>query len=364
MRNITKTLIALLGIVAFSCSTDDVEDRPNIAGIDSAVLVAPEEGSLYVLTQNSAANQAERFVWTDANYDGNVAVNYTVEMDLEGAGFLNPQSLGSSISGNQLAVTEETLNTAALTLIGAPSETPTNFEIRVKSFLGDTDSPQSIMYSNTVIITVTPFIFVSDELPRIFVVGNFLGASGYGADWTPGDAVPISASEIGGTDFEGYVYMNMASAEFKFLPTNTSFDGDFGDDGTFSGVLVQEGEVNAQLTGPGYFLIKADTALLTYAATPMEWGIIGSATPTGWDADTNMTYDPATKKWSIVIDLVGGQELKFRANDAWTINFGDSGADGSLEQDGSNIAVAASGTYTVVLDLSTPREYTYSVTLN
>jgi hypothetical protein len=59
----------------------------------------------------------------------------------------------------------------------------------------------------------------------------------------------------------------------------------------------------------------------------------------------------------------GGQEVKFRANDAWTLNYGDTGADGSLEPDGGNIAVPTTGTYIVTLDLSNPRAYTYSLQL-
>jgi hypothetical protein len=58
-------------------------------------------------------------------------------------------------------------------------------------------------------------------------------------------------------------------------------------------------------------------------------------------------------------------EFKFRANDAWTINLGgDSDADDSMNYDGPNLSVAAAGSYNVVLDLSNPRKYTYTVTAN
>jgi len=357
MRNITKSLIALFAVITLSCSTDDVENRPVIQGTDAAILQAPGDGSLYTLLPENAANQAERFVWSDANYGGDVQVTYTVEMDLEGANFANAQSLGSAISSNQLSVSEETMNTAALAL-GATPFTPTAFEVRVKSTVGSDVSP---LYSNVALITITPY---TTEAPKLYVVGNFLSASGYGADWTPANAVPIASTGFGQTDYEGYVYMNVPAVEYKFLPTNTSFDGDYGDDSSFSGVLLQEGEVNAQVTGPGYFLVKANTTALSYSVTPAEWGIIGSATPTAWDSDTNMTYDPATKLWSIQIPLIGGQEIKFRANDAWDLNFGDDGVDGTLDGGGANIAVPTSGTYTVTLDLSHPRAYTYTMTLN
>ena len=90
-----------------------------------------------------------------------------------------------------------------------------------------------------------------------------------------------------------------------------------------------------------------------------QWGIIGDATPNAWnDPDTDMTYDAGTSTWRITLDLVVGQ-MKFRANDDWAWNYGDNGADGSLENDGDNIVVDTAGNYTVVLDFSTPRAYTY-----
>ena len=76
-----------------------------------------------------------------------------------------------------------------------------------------------------------------------------------------------------------------------------------------------------------------------------------------------MTYDAASKTWTLTVDLTA-EEIKFRANDGWDWNYGDTGADGSLENGGDNIPVPAAGNYTVVLDLSNPRAYTYTLTLN
>jgi hypothetical protein len=42
--------------------------------------------------------------------------------------------------------------------------------------------------------------------------------------------------------------------------------------------------------------------------------------------------------------------MKFRANNNWDFNFGDTGADGTLEAGGTNISTA--GTYLITLDLS------------
>lgn len=90
-------------------------------------------------------------------------------------------------------------------------------------------------------------------------------------------------------------------------------------------------------------------------------GIIGSATPGGWDNDTDMVQDPdSAHLWSIVINLVQG-EAKFRANDAWTINWGATGfPSGVGTQDGPNIPIPAPGEFTVTFNELTGA-YSFSV---
>ncbi len=347
-------ILLLIGIT--SCSTDDVQDRPIIEAITSPELIAPEDGTIYTLNFATPTMIVDRFVWNPADFGGDIATTYTVEVDNVDNQFASPRILGSVSGGTQLSFDVASLNSIALAL-GATPFTAYSIEARIKAEVG---GGVEVMYSNKVTFVVTPY---TTEAPKLYVVGNFLGASGYGNDWTTGDAVPIAALGFGDTDFEGYVYMNMPSPEYKFLPTNESFDGDYGDDGTFSGILVQEGEVNCQAPAAGYYLVKANTATGTYSATSYDWGVIGNATPSGWDNDTNMTYDPATKTWKIDLTLSVG-EIKFRANDGWDWNYGDDGADGMLNNGGANIAVSEAGNYTIVLDLSTPRAYTYSVTLN
>ena len=77
-------------------------------------------------------------------------------------------------------------------------------------------------------------------------------------------------------------------------------------------------------------------------------GIIGSATPDGWNSSTVMNQVPAGgHDWTITKALIVG-EAKFRANDAWTINWGATGFPTAAGvQDGPNIPIATAGTYTI-----------------
>ena len=83
----------------------------------------------------------------------------------------------------------------------------------------------------------------------------------------------------------------------------------------------------------------------TYSAN--RWGVIGDATPGGWDTDTNMTWDATNNVFKVTLDLTA-KSFKFRANDDWPVNMG--GSLDALVQDGGNLAVAADGNYTITLN--------------
>jgi hypothetical protein len=89
-------------------------------------------------------------------------------------------------------------------------------------------------------------------------------------------------------------------------------------------------------------------------------GLIGSATPNGWDSDIDMVQDATdTCIWTLDVTLVAG-EAKFRANDGWDINWGSSDfPSGTAIQGGSNIPVFA-GDYSITFNSCTG-EYVFVV---
>ncbi|HCE55768.1 MAG TPA: hypothetical protein DER05_12530 [Lutibacter sp.] len=83
-----------------------------------------------------------------------------------------------------------------------------------------------------------------------------------------------------------------------------------------------------------------------------NWGIVGTATPNGWDgADIPLTYDAISNKWSAVVSLTNG-EIKFRNDNNWIVNYGDNEPDGILDRNGANITIAE-GYYLITSDFST-----------
>mgnify|MGYP002778191912 CR=1 FL=1 len=82
--------------------------------------------------------------------------------------------------------------------------------------------------------------------------------------------------------------------------------------------------------------------------------IIGSATPGGWDSDTNMTRDAGNPiLWKINDLVLTAGAAKFRANGNWTVNWGATGfPTGTGTQDGPDIPIIA-GTYDIELNVIT-----------
>lgn len=115
------------------------------------------------------------------------------------------------------------------------------------------------------------------------------------------------------------------------------------------GVTLNAGGENIPVDVEGDYAITLDLSHpneYTYSAN--NWGLIGDATPGGWDNSTPMSWDATNNVFTVTVDLVSSGTYKFRANDGWAVNLG--GDMNALEQDGSNIAVPSDGSYTVTLD--------------
>lgn len=160
--------------------------------------------------------------------------------------------------------------------------------------------------------------------------------------WNHGAAGRLQSPAFDGV-YTGYAYLNggfKMTSEAGWNGTNYGWATET--------TLSTDGGAGNLWAAEGFYAVTGDFANLTWAVTPISWGIIGSATPGGWDTDTDMTYDTTEKCLIATLDLAAG-EIKFRANDGWDINLG--GTIDKLEGNGANIAVAEAGNYTVKLYL-------------
>lgn len=150
-----------------------------------------------------------------------------------------------------------------------------------------------------------------------------------------------------GVHFTGYMYLNQNGFKFCTQPElkGTNYGADFNTAADAADITMTE--------EAGYYKVDVDLESKSYVLTPITTiGIIGSASPNGWDSDVDMTYVPynaetkALGYWEAKDITLASGEIKFRANDDWAINWG--GDTNALTQGGDNISVEA-GTYDIKL---------------
>lgn len=286
-----------------------------------------------------------KITWTDANYGEALATTYTVQIDRVDSNFMNPVEfvVGSETELEELT---ETVN-AKMFDKGSyyPPLVQANVEIRVKA---EVSEAVSTIYSDPIAFYITPF---DAGKPKLYVTGTHQLT-----DWDFASAptlYSLNEDEV----YEGYIYFT-DNSQFTLNKTPDEFWGA----GASAGSIALGGS-NLSIAAEGMYWMKADTLAEIVSSELRNWGVIGSATAGSWDTDTDMTYDFETGLLVATMDLTVG-EIKFRANDAWSVNLGDFDADGSLEQDGTNIAVSSAGNYTVYLDLRNPGKLTYELIKN
>ena len=193
--------------------------------------------------------------------------------------------------------------------------------------------------------------FTTLSISKFWLVGDYNG-------WNiEGEEAYIISTPTSNGLAEGYAYLTAGGLK---LSTDHTWDDatTYGDDG--SGGLTNPGD-NISVPEDGYYLLRASLADKSYTIAKTDWGVIGAATPGGWDNSTPLTYNTNSGVWQGGVTLATG-EYKFRANNAWDYNYGiNDDGDQLLDEGGSNIVNDFAADYAVTLDFSTPNEYTYSI---
>lgn len=342
-----KTLLAILVLSALifqSCEKDETKTVLQDAIAPGLTLSA----NPLLLDETMAADTVERITWTPADYGFRAAVSYTLQLAKSGTDFATPKEYGMA-NKTTMAFTGADINQVAL-LQGIGAGSSGSLDVRVKETLSDSLS----VYSDVSTLNITPYLVII-VYPSLWVPGEYQG-------WDPASAPKIS-SKLSNGNYEGYVNM-VGGTVFKYTSdpdwSHTAYgwatSTTTGDD--VSGTFNTTGG-NLFVPSQGYYLLKGNTNDNSWSATRINsFSAIGDFN--SWAADAPLTYDATTRVWTATLTAASDGFFKFRANNAWTYNFGDTGGDRLLEYDGANIPLSA-GTHDVTLDLSVPGNYTYSI---
>ena len=161
--------------------------------------------------------------------------------------------------------------------------------------------------------------------------------------------------QLEGEESKFILVVDLQVGEMKFRTTG-SWDRNWGAVDFPTGVGEQNGP-NIPINQAGRYEINFDTLTGIYSFEEIvefeSIGIIGSATPGGWDEETQLTKSSTNPDlWKIVLTLTDG-EAKFRANNSWDVNWGALDfPSGTGTPGGDNIPVTA-GEYIITFNTST-----------
>ncbi|WP_088653128.1 SusE domain-containing protein [Geofilum rhodophaeum] len=321
--------IALFGLVALlsSCEKDEdqifMKENPVAPSID----VLPD-----LMLSRDQGNEILEFECSPVDAGFEASARYFLEVDASGNDFANPLVVYNGVQGEVISMTVSELNTILLRKFAADLVSDAEFRLRAVLVVdGGTGAPGTGSNTFQYISSVRPAGVFAYGLPRLDLLGS-------GVDQKV-------ESALGDGVYKGFVKL---SADHSFTLYNPDTETEYG---LTAGALAADG---AAITpgGDGYYYMVVDLNENSYSLDAYMIGLVGNATPNGWDApDTKMDYDAQSGTWYITADLVDG-EIKFRKNDgwAWNLGFGDDKDLGNLVQGGENIPVTA-GNYTITLTI-------------
>jgi starch-binding outer membrane protein SusE/F len=330
MKEIFKNIAAcLVAVVLFtSCEKDQILAKLNSSAKPQVSISAPS----IVLTKDAENNEVLTVSWSSPDFGYDAGPVYSILMDKKGGDFSKAYAFAA---GKELKKTFKgaELNNILLGL-GIVAGTASDLDIKVQAKL----SEKSILTSPLAAIKATAYLDKLDLSSPWGVVGSAYNDWGAFAD---APFYKTAARDI----FVSYV--TLKDGEFK-IRKNNDWAVNYGDDGA-NGTL-DAGGAN-MVAKAGTYKITFDAAKLTVKAEKYWWGIVGSAfNEWGATPDAFLSYDPFSDQWRTIVNLKEG-EFKIRQNSDWGVNYGDDGANGTLDAGGANMAIKK-GTYLVSVNFN------------
>jgi hypothetical protein len=356
-------LVSAVMAFTFSCE-DNFEATPEFQKSDAGFAVTPSTSTVAVSASDSL-KPVVSFTWNDPQYAiGLERSKFTLKVGPSGSNFTRfaTKEFSGALTGELLG---KELNAMALKFGGKIAE-PIALDVMVVASQSNNNEPRN---SNVVQITVIPYgdlmltpsaadvvtdaATASDEALELSWTTAFVGYNGvktYELEYTEGGtdfATPTQVAVSGFTkSFTGFELNKMALA--SGVPAGSSGPIDFR--------IKATNELGTVL-----YSNTATVSVTTYVAYNAI-GLIGDATPGGWDIDTDMYRPDPTKptEWTVKVFLTGGKSAKFRADDKWDDDWGSNDFPSGTGTDGGpNIPVSTTGYYNVDIDVATG-EYSFS----
>ena len=354
---ITKYFLSLAAAAGMIAGCQKPEMIQIAAPEDVKAPVLEEIQGPIEITPSNMALEKVTFAWSAADYGVATQVNYSLEAATAAAP-AKVVTITSGLTTTSAELTYDVLNQILFNDLELADGVAEDVVFKVGAKVGEYEK----IYSNE--ITVSCKVTAAEKVyPKLTVAGSYAYNN-----WTPGKGQFVFDFEGTDVQYSGVIDFgeDVSALNFKFV-------GEAWGNNEYS---VPSGEAQAAeaaelpLVAGGGDNIAAYTTHRFYSLTLDKsapkviknfsfnsLGVIGDATSTGWDADTDMQFNTEKQRFYVDVTLADGT-IKFRANDAWDVNWG--GADGVLVAGGENIPVSA-GDYRIYVNLNDPANPTYEL---
>jgi hypothetical protein len=385
MKNKIKSILCFSALLALgACATNDKEPIASANGFELR-----KDAAITSATVLAPANDADTFAafnWDESDNGVPTVASYSLVVSDHDA---DPTYINAvTYTGNGIAVTPET---RVCTLKNSEfnalmNQLPSfncgimNIDVRIKSVLGINN--ELVQYSNPITFAVNGY---STALPILGLVKD-----GANAEVAPR---LLAQNFTSLSTFEGYFYLEAGS--YKLYRPDAC--GSFASPTIYGG---SAGMLTAGVAAPsmtvataGHYLVKADIspAGMTYSIKFYKgFGLFGTAKGTLGSANAvPMTDADNSNIWKLTLELFKGRKFKFKSND-WTAALSGNPPSVPTGAGTTTISILGKGTiagtvvemttggeitvpgsddgtkvkYDIVLDVSNPRNYQYSLEVN
>lgn len=350
-----KYLLFALGALLMGC-----EELEMSRTYPEQEIVAPRLGEIpdISITANNMDQEMD-FTWSKADFGVPTQVDYALEASLTTTPSLE---LITGLTTNSIVLSYELLNQVLFNGLEMESDKATPVYFFVSAKIGSREK----IYSAPVPAQITT-TKASKAYPMVYVIGSFNAWQDYPQtqqlfDFDGTDTNYSGLIGFGGKASEGFKIRGTQSGWSDESNWGLDSEADAPATEAKSIALISKGSSsNISIYSHDFYSFTFDKSgpALSVNFRFDCLGVIGSATPNGWDADTDLQFDPKSQRFWADIALTDG-EIKFRADDSWDLNWGLRAGDNFLSSGGDNIAVSA-GEYRLWLDLNNPKEIRYEL---
>lgn len=367
MKKFSILLITLIALVGFtSCQHDDdvvFVAQPDVDGVAFTNTFSEN----YTLTNQTSGNLAERFVWNEVDFDAPTTVTYELQGSID-SDFSSFDVIGTTSDNNLGVKVSQMMDLAEdAGLDNDPnSENPNTGQIyfRVRAYAGTDGGNPLNATSEKVTLNVTLPEIGEEAAPLkdLFLVGDAT-ATGWDNSSSSNNYPLFRDSD----NPDVYYYTGKLKAGgLKVIEIRGAWAPQYGGE---SGTLIYRPTENEAdpaaiaVDAEGYYTFAINIDEMTYtlesydASRATEYdmiGLVGAGTTVGWPDDANPTPDILLTQstfdshiwYTDDVELSEGG-IKFRANQAWDVNWGGGENFPSGQATGDDIMVSEAGTYEV-----------------